>query len=403
MTGTPYRLAVVLFASVAGTAPISAEQGGPADGGGAQQVPVLEKKDAPEWRLSAGVDYRFRFKADLRMDAARYRSAFPSFAAPQNDYPSRDAVLERLGSGAEGDARRDYDNGFVAPDSGGGGITWNWSADSAAQYDAAAGTLAFDGIYGVTESRLGSVNAPGVGDDVDLCGVSLDLARELWRDGRFSLGVSLGGSYLPERELLSARQSFAAGSVRSEVWRVRDTYDVSWWGGETPEANVSGGLGSGTFDGPGPLIPYSPSSRTDEQVEVLADETFDGGAWVDADVWLAEGRACLTPEWQVLDRLSLLGNLGVAVEYVEVATRSGAWMSQNATQRSYRSSSSDGEWVVQAVLGVGARLAVTDRIGLSVMGEARLPRTTIDIEADPYEGEVELGTWSVGTQVDYCF
>lgn len=402
MTGTSCRTALATLLALGGISSVSAEPEA-AGGSNASPVPVMEKKESSEWRLSAGVDYRFRFKADMRMDASRYRAAFPLSAAPQNDYPSRDEVLERLGSGTDGDARRDYDNGFVAPDSAGGGITWNWAADSAAQYDAAAGTLTLDGYYGVTEGRLGSVSAPGIGDDTDLCGVSLDLARELWRDGRFSLAVSLGGSYLPERELLSARQSFGVGSYRSEVWRVRDTYDVSWWGGETPELNASGGLGSGTFDGPGPLIPYSPSSRTDEQVDVLADETVYGGAWVDADLWLAEGRLCLMPAWQVNDRLSLLGNLGLAVEYVEVTTRSGAWMSQNASQRSYRSSNSDGEWVVQAVLGVGARVALTDRVGLSFMGEARLPRTTIDIEADPYQGEVELGTWSVGTQVDYCF
>lgn len=369
----------------------------PSAGGNAEAVPVVEKAEAGGWRLSAGADYRFRFKTELKMDTRRYNAAH-SVLKPQSAYPSRDEVLGRVGAGTGADAGREYDNGRVAPDSAGDGYTWNWAADSAAQYHASEGTVTFDSFYGVTESRSGARPVDSVSDSTDMGGLSLDLSRELWRKGDFSLGVSLGGSYFPERDLLSVRQSFAAGSSRSEVWRVTDTYDVSGWGGVPPENTEGGGFG-----GPGALLPYEPASRVEVLDQTPVNQTVGGGAWAEADMWLAEGRLCLTPEWSVSDRLALLGTVGVGLDYVSVSTHSGSWMTQNGKTDIRRTSDTDEKVIVQAILGLGARFAVTDRIGLSVMGEARLPRTEVDVEADPYEGEVEMGTWNLGTQVDYCF
>lgn len=365
-------------------------------------APVLEKAEASGWRVSGGLDYRFRFKTSLQMNTARYNAAHPPFDAPQNDYPSRASVLGQIGNGTAADGTRNYDDGTVNPQDEALGFpdyTWNWSADSVAQYNAANNTVSFSSMYGVTEANVGARSASGLSDDTDLAGVSLDLARDVWRKGRFSLAVSLGGSYFPERTLLSARQNFAAGNYVSEVWQITDVYDVDYWGGNPPNPFRGGAT---ALDG-GYLLPDTPT-RTIRLIDNLSStETFGGGAWVDADLWMAEARLCLKPEWQVFDRFSLLGNVGVAVEYVGLSSRSGSWMTQNEVTVRRSSSSDDSEIVVQAILGLGARLAVTDRVGLSVMGEARLPRVTIDIDADPYEGEVELGTWSVGTQVDYCF
>jgi len=365
----------------------------------AQNVPVVEKSEQGGWRVSGGLDYRFRFKTSLQMNAARYDAAHPPFTPPQMNLPSEAAVRAQIGMGTAADGRRDYgENGYVNPDDGAlvlPDFTWDWAAGSASQYDAASGTVTFDSFYGVTESHIGARSASSVSDDADLAGVSLDIARELWRKGNFSLDVTLGGSYFPERSLLSARQSFAAGSYHSEVRKISDVYDASGWMG-VPPSPLGGNGGSGA------MLPDDPLRRVDSLVSEQ-DETFGGGAWADADLWLAEGRLCLMPKWQVFDRFSLLGNVGVAVEYVGISSHSGSWMSQNQTIDTRSSSFSDNEVIVQAILGLGARVAVTDRVGLSVMGEARLPRVTIDVEADPYEGEVELGTWSVGTQVDYCF
>jgi hypothetical protein len=396
------RLALMM-AACAGLAWSLSAQGQSVDGA---SVPLVKKEEAGKWRVSAGVDYRFRFKADVKMSTERYDAAFPPFVPPQNAYPTRDELLGRIGEGGAGDTQRDYDNGGVVRDSawtGGDGRTWNWSADSAAQYDAASERLTFDGYYGVTEARIGSHETPGRSDSSEMAGVSVDFAREVWRGDTFRLSVSAGGSYFPERELLSVRQSFGAGSYRSEVWRITDTYDVSGWNGMVPDVNGAGGIGAGTFDGPGPLIPFIPVSRTEGLDGVLADETFGGGAWAEADLWLAEGRLCLVPEWQALDRLSLFGTVGVSLGYVGVSTRSGSWMTQNTATAARRSSGSEEEWVVQAILGLGVRFAVTDRVGLSLLGEARLPGKDIDFNAAPYAGEIELGVWSAGVRADYCF
>ena len=370
----------------------------PSAGVSGESVPVVEKADVGGWRVSAGADYRFRFKTDMKMDAGRYNAAHAGFTTPRSDYPSRDEALGRVGTGTAADAGRRYDNGTVAPDSAGDGSTWNWAANNASQYHASDGTVTFDSLYGVTETQRGARSPGSVSDSTDMEGISLDLSREVWRKDEFALGVSLGGSYFPERNVLSARQSFAAGTYRSEVWRITDAYDVSGWGGVPPESTEGGGFG-----GPGALLPYVPASRTEVLDQTLANETIHGGAWADADLWLAEGRLCLTPEWDVTKRFALLGTMGLGLDYAHVSTRSGSWMAQDGKSEVRRSSNTDEQLIVQAILGLGVRFAVTDRIGISVMGEARLPRTEIDVEADPYKGEIEMGLWDIGTQVDYCF
>ena len=163
-------------------------------------VPVLEKADQGGWRVSAGLDYRFRFKTSLQMNTARYNAAHPPFDPPQNDYPSLAAVLGQIGNGTSADGDRDYTDGHVNPQDGAVGFpdyTWNWSADNASQYNAANNTVSFNSFYGVTEANIGARSAGAVKDDTDMAGVSLDFSRELWRKGDFSLAVSVGGSYFP--------------------------------------------------------------------------------------------------------------------------------------------------------------------------------------------------------------
>lgn len=361
------------------------------------EVPLKEKSNLSGWRVSVGADYRFRYKTNLRMQMDRYNAAHPPFDPPQNAYPSRNEVLGRIGDGSAADDGRVYDNGEIGPDSGGGGYTWNWAADGMSQYHGDSQTVTFDAYYGVTEAQIGARTAPGVSDDKDLMGLKLDVAKELWRDGRFSLGVALGFSYYPERSLAASRQNFAAGTYRSERWRITDSYDVSGWGGIPPESAAGGG-----FSGPDNLLPYVPE-RSEGLDSVLADETFQGGAWVDIDMWLVEGRICLTPEWQMLDRLALLGNLGVALGYADITARSGSWMNQNNVTDSRSYSDDERKVLAQAILGLGLRFAVTDQVGLSVMAEARLPRTTIDIDAGPYKGDIETSVLSAGAQLDYFF
>ena len=378
---------------VAASAPVAGES-----------VPVMEKADQNLWRVSAGLDYRFRFKTDLRMNTGRYNAAHPPFTPPQNGGLSFDEVSAQVGNGTAADGRRVYADGYVDHSSLSGGFTFNWAANNISQYQevdpahGGAATVTFSSNpYVVTEANIGARTANPISDDTDMAGVSLDVDRELWRKGDFSLGVSLGGSYFPKRTLISTSQSFAAGTYNSTEYTITDVYNVNSWAGDPPTIISGGGFGGPIND-----LPYVPEWRL-TQSRVLSDETFGGGAWVDADMWMAEGRLCLTPEWRVLDRFSLLGNLGVAVEYAGISSHSGSWMTENQEKDVHNTSNSQDELIVQAILGLGARYMVTEHVGLSLTGEARLPRTKIDIEADPYEGHVDLGIWSVGTQLDYAF
>ncbi len=367
---------------------------------------VPKESSSGGWRISAGLDYRFRYKTSLKMNTSKYNAAHPAFQPPQNNYPSRDEVIGNIGNGTAADGRRDYDNGFLDPsDSGTHGAsdqTWNWAADEYSQYNSDNQSVSFDSYYGVTESSIGAINPGSVSDEKDMAGLSLDFGRTLWQNENFALGASVGFSYFPERTLLSAHQKFAAGSYRSEVWRITDTYNGNW-GTTVMPPNASGGLGNGTFNGPGPLLPDSPASRSDNLYQVLADETFEGGAWVESEMWLAELRFCLEPEWKASDRFSVLSNFGVAIEYADISTHSGSWMNQSGQMDRRSSSSSEEKWIIQGILGLGARYMVTDSLGVSLSGEARVPETEVDVDSSPYEGDVEFGTWSAGAQLDYFF
>ncbi len=344
---------------------------------------VLNEGSMNGWRVSVGLDYRFRYKTSLKMNTSKYNAAHPAFNPPQNNYPSRDDVLENIGDGSLTDGRRDYDNGYVDKDyaTDSDGLTENWGYDNSSQYDGANDQLSFDSFYGVTESSIGSRSPGSVSDEKDMAGLSSDFARTVWQNDDFTVGVSAGFSYFPERNLINANQKFAAGNYRSEVWQITDIYD-----------------GGGSW-----LLTYVPVMRNEGRSQILADETFDGGAWVDSDIWLAEMRLCVEPEWRATDRFSLLSNLGIAVAYAEVSSYSGSWMNQSGTINKQAHSSKDDKWIVQAIIGLGARYMITDNIGLSVSGEARVPETEMDVDASPYEGDVEFGTWSTGAQLDYFF
>lgn len=139
---------------------------------------------------------------------------------------------------------RNYDNGYVRTDSSeGGGIepntTWNWGyneASTAGQYDAAAGTLAFQS----QDVPYYTSFASGSSENEDLMGAGLQIQGGLpmVENGRWSLDLVVGFSAFWN---LDSRHRINASMVN-----VADTYDVA--GINSPAfANLGH---RGTYNGP---------------------------------------------------------------------------------------------------------------------------------------------------------
>ena len=156
---------------------------------------------------------------------------------------------------------RTYDNGYVRGDSSlGGGIvpntTWNWGYNNAGQYNAGAGTLAYQksGI-----PRYSSLANGGGGLDNSMTGGGFQIMAgvPLKESGRWTVDLVFGFQGIWS----DAKLHENAGYVN-----INDTYDVS----AIPSGSFPGAGHHGTYGGPFDpaatppytIIPNQPASRT---------------------------------------------------------------------------------------------------------------------------------------------
>ena len=356
---------------------------------------VKETESSQAWRVSVGVEYRFGVKSDMRVDAHRYDQAHPPFTPPPNNLPSQNAVLQQIGNGTIADGNRTYDDGHVNHDTSVDGplqVSQDWSATGNGQYDSADDTLSFHSLYGVETLNIGSHAPEGLNEENGQLGARLDFIRDLIKDERFTLKGVFGGSLMPRMDVFSARQNFVAGSYQYDTHQITDEYDVSSWGGVSPNP-LQGSSSS--------FLPFVPS-RTDITLNTVS-ENFSGGAYADVDLWMTEARFALQPEYNVCNRCSLFGQVGLALSYLSVRSKSGSWMDQNGVTDLRVHSDREGHLIAQVLLSVGLRFDITERVGLSVIGETRLPEVHVDVDADPYAGDVVLGIATTAVTLDYSF
>lgn len=356
---------------------------------------VKETESSQTWRVAVGVEYRFGIKSDMRVDAHRYDQAHPPFTPPPNHLPSQNAVLQQIGNSTIADGNRTYDDGHVNHDASVDGplqVSQNWAATGNGQYDSADDTLNFHSLYGVETLNIGSHAPEGLNEENGQLGARLDFIRDLIKDDRFILKGVFGSSFMPRMDVFSARQNFVAGSYQYDTHQITDAYDVSSWGGVPPNP-LQGSSSS--------FLPFVPS-RTDITLNTV-NENFSGGAYADVDLWMTEARLALQPEYNVCNRCSLFGQVGLALSYLSVRSKSGSWMDQNGVTDLRAHSDRDGHLIAQALLSVGVRFDITERVGLSVIGETRLPEVHVDVDADPYTGDVVLGVATTAVTLDYSF
>ncbi len=184
-----------------------------------------------------------------------------SYVQQNGLHAARGSYNSPLGQGAEPIyTDRVYDDGFVALDPGtiesGDGLTWYWGYTRPDQYNAAADTLTFRRGGGSRVSVTTTLN--GRLDDTDRLeawAVEFTGGGRLTQRGQMSIGVQAGLGFLWNIDSRMSGRTYAE-TITEQRLAVVDVYQLD---GVVPPAPPY----SGTYEGPGPLIPNRPSARSE--------------------------------------------------------------------------------------------------------------------------------------------
>lgn len=357
----------------------------------AQEAAPLEPAGGNPWHVSIGYEYRPSVKAKFQFAPTRYSAGQAMALSP---------AFQSQGSAQSAAANGDYDDGYVHPDAGtaNNGSTTAWSANDDSQYSAADETITFSSKYGTSSSSL-LAPTPAAGEEKEnISGFTLDLSRQVWSQGSFSLNAALGFSYLPKKDIVDFTHAFSLGSASTGVRTITAAYDVSYWAGNVPPTlNNQGGGQTGA------QIPAQPASTTDSAASGGSSATYNGGADLAVEFEMMELRLALEPEWIISDWLSAFGQLGVAVGQGKAAWDTSSWFSGNGSRRDYSSSGEDKDTFFQGLAGVGLRIMPIENLGICIFGDARLGKGEVEVDASPYAGKIETGLLRAGVAITAAF
>ena len=256
------------------------------------------RSQAQDWMINAGPVVRLgmdvkvnggSYVQEMGLHAAkpgRYLPNVPQVTLPYRYQPQDDDISQY------GD--RSFDDGFVYMDSGTAdpdtiepGLTWYWGYDHENQYNQANNTLTFQREYSGEDIQHLSVedygeatyletlrnDAVSLNDKVNGAGLQLSIGRNLVSRKVFSIGF-FGGI----KAIWGADTSFHTSTYREKIQKdrikvegnftfidihdYRDTYTYDTTGIEPPSAPYEG-----TYEGPGTVIPNTPSSLDHEVVQ----------------------------------------------------------------------------------------------------------------------------------------
>ena len=201
-----------------------------------------------DWRFSAGPLYR----GGMELTIATRDGAAPGGDSPSSPSFEQDDITRY--------ADRRFDDGFVFLDPSTldyGGDTWYWGYERADQYDPRAGVLTFHRTRTAVSRVPGSDAAPPsirASEATDGVGLMLRLDRALGGGERTPWTLSAGVSALWGMRLSrSFATPYRAGGAVAYTQRATYTYELL--GVVPPPAPYSG-----TYEGPGPLLPNLPSA-----------------------------------------------------------------------------------------------------------------------------------------------
>jgi hypothetical protein len=235
---------------------------------------------------------------------------------------------------------RNFDDGYVRPDMWTGdsgvpserqGMTWNWGAQNAGQYDYDGGvhpTLTYHLDRGEAVGPAYDINSGGSEDEFDAYGVEIKAKHLLrtWMWGDDALEAPDSGPAL-EMSLLVGMAWFPSNtqnhrrSMGRSIYGISETYTYLDYygteaGGSWPALDVpySGGYGEVGGSAAGPLIPGSPESAALNSVYLGSRRnTVD----IESKIWHLRGEAGLEFATPVTDRLSLYVAPQFVLEFVD--------------------------------------------------------------------------------------
>lgn len=382
-----------------------------------------------EWRFGLGPVYRGGM--DLEVGGSSYVQTMGLHAATPSHQTSASGPAKEIYP-PHPYRSRTFDDGYVLPDPGtfsGDGMTWYWGYDSPDQYDPEAHTLAFTHAepYGTTtrtESRTTMdvlrdlpVEAE---DDLDGWGLQVEAAYGLTERGRCRWSVEAGllglwgmdggVSAAPYAEQVTRRESVET-SQSGETYTYSYDLPVDPFTGEhvvPPDAPYEG-----TEDGPGPLIPFEPSSWESAGgagTGSSSTRTSSYMAWneVDLDVsselyalWLGPRADCALGE-----RLTCFVRPMVSCNALSVdVDRTETWITDTVVLDTWDDHACETEWLWGAGLHAGIDLRFAETWAMGVFGgydwveEARVDVGPNTVELDPSGYSVGLTitkTWGSG-------
>jgi len=255
---------------------------------------------------------------------------------------------------------RNFDDGYVRPDIWTGdssvpaerqGMTWNWGAQSASQYDYDDGnhpTLSFHIDRGEFSGPAHNSGNGGSDNDFDAYGIEVKAKRLLhtWLRGgdeaenpnpRVALEMSLlvGLAWFPSITQNHRRSMGQSIYGLSETYTYLDYYGTEA-GGSWPALDVpySGSYGTVGGSDAGPLIPGSPESAALNSTYLGSSRnTVD----IESKIWRLRGEAGLEFATPLTERLSLYVAPQFVLEFVDMSVD----RRENGSGRGASSSSSE--------------------------------------------------------------
>ena len=205
------------------------------------------------WRVVGGANCNSGLKTDLSINGARAMSSMPTFTRPVGASKAEaEAAASVIGAGG----RVDLPNGgFVDPDYAGSAVmpeyTWNWYAPAGSY---SLGKMNFEYDY-VETTSVGEGNlVDSSKSDCDVPGFTIEVQRNLGQWGKFGLDVGFGFNYFTRNNVFKSS---------GEVYRRTDTTENGTYTSSVEmdqtmadwAKNPDGSYGSGTYDGPGAMLP----------------------------------------------------------------------------------------------------------------------------------------------------
>jgi len=341
------------------------------------------------WQVRIGAVQRGKTDLNLRWDRDSIASQLPENVrgsggglppvGPADDYANRTYV--------DGYVR--LDPGTQDPETDVFGLTWNWGYQEAQQYT--GNRISF---RSASVEDGGSVfsEADGVISESDTWnGVKLALARELgqWKGVRYGF---VGGFvwYVPQQSEDTYRQRGEDSS-----WYYVDTYEAPYQ--PFPSAPYSGSL-----EGPGYLLNNIPTSRTIVR-QPGRDAGWEAVSTLQTELEILEFRVGLETAWEK-------GRMRLGFAPQVVAARVNLQMDTDTTIGPLPGGDvvlSDGyrhrDWTVGLALESQFRLRLFSRWSAGISAEASWWPDTIDVRAEPFTANLDLGEWTFGADLGVAF